>query len=60
MATKQPNPASAREQADGSGKNVSNPAKTATDHAQSGHRHGEKNTEQTLRHPGRDDEPKVE
>jgi len=52
MATNEPNPQSAKEKAEGSRENVAPDAKRATETAQSGHEHGEKNTEQTLQHPG--------
>jgi len=52
--TPDPNPQSAKEPAEGSRENVAPDAKRATDAAQSGHKHGEKNTEQTLEHPGRE------
>jgi hypothetical protein len=57
MATNEPNPQSAKEPAEGSRENVAPDAKRATDAAQSGHQHGDKNTEQTLEHPGREQKP---
>ena len=52
MAASEPNPQSAKEKAEGSRDHVAPDAKRATDTAQSGHEHGEKNTEETLQHPG--------
>ena len=60
MNTNHPNPASAKEKAEGSRENVAPSAKAATDRTRSQRQPGDKNTEQTLKHPGRNDEPKVE
>jgi len=52
MATTEPNPQSAKKKAGGSRDNVAPDANRATDTGQSGHEQGEKNTDQTLQHPG--------
>jgi len=54
MPTGEPYPESAEEPAEGSRDNVAPDAKRATD-ARSGHDRGEKNSDQTLKHPGREE-----
>ena len=55
MPKNAPNTASQKEKAEGSRDHVADEAKRATDRTLSGHEHGEDNSEQTLKHPGRND-----
>jgi hypothetical protein len=52
MATPEPNPQSAKEPAEGSRDHVAPDARRAADRAQGSDNESQKNTDQTLTHPG--------